>query len=263
MEYQNSAIKREVVGRKAPLITLVSASGGVGKSAIALIIAHLTARAQIQTAIVEGDLQFGDMGFWLGLDTSLSNLSQGAGCIPITISKGLSLYKAPVLPEVAEEVADEVFRMVPTVQGENELVIADTGQFWSRLTAELVISSDLVLLIMDQRESSIYGAIKARELISRLGVPSAHIACIGNRCTAKPKSEAARIRDAVGCDEAFCLCDGKSSVEALIGTGRIEELVESGSAPIPDAERMLADLLPRIGLSFKPSAHKKGRGLFS
>ena len=72
--------------RRAPLIKLVSASGGVGKSTIALIAAHLTAARGTKTAIVEGDLQFGDMGFWLGLDVKLSSLAQGEACIPVPIS---------------------------------------------------------------------------------------------------------------------------------------------------------------------------------
>ena len=88
--------------RRAPLVTLVSASGGVGKSTIALIIAHVTAARGIKTALVEGDLQFGDMGFWLGLDVKLSSLAQGTSCIPVPISARIDLFKAPVLPEVAE-----------------------------------------------------------------------------------------------------------------------------------------------------------------
>ena len=249
--------------RRAPLITLVSASGGVGKSTLALVVAHITAAQGIRTALVEGDLQFGDMGFWLGLDVQLSSLAQGTACIPVPISAQLDLFKAPVLPEVAEEISDAVARLVNDIRTNYDLVIADTGQFWSGLTGELLCSSDLVLLVMDQRKSSAYGAIKALELCQRLGIPVARVALVLNRASGIPRSEIERIEDSLGCDELFRLADGKASVEGLVGTGRIEELIESGNAPVPDVEQLLAKLLPRIGVEPPIVEHKKTRRFFS
>lgn len=249
--------------RRAPLITLVSASGGVGKSTIALIIGHLTAAHGIKTAIVEGDLQFGDMGFWLGLDVKLSSLAQGEGCIPVPISAQLDLFKAPALPEVAEEVSDAVARVVESARANYDLIIADTGQFWSGLTGELLCNSELVLLVMDQRRTSAYGAIKALELCQRLGIPLARIAHVFNRASGIPRSEIERIEDSLGCDELFRLADGKASVEALVGMRRIEELIEDAAAPVPDVEQLLARLLPRIGVEFSPTEHRKTRRFFA
>lgn len=248
---------------QAPLISLVSASGGVGKSSIALMLAHATARKVVKTALVEGDLQFGDMGFWLGLDASASNLSLGTSCEPIPISNHLSLYKAPPLPEVAEQISEDAVRLVAEIRKDYALVIADTGQFWSGLTGELLCSSDLILLVMDQRRASVYGAIKALELCQRLGIPTARIACVLNRASGRSKAECEQIEGALNCGELFQLADGKSYVESLIGTGRIEELVESESAPIPDINRLLSALLPRMGIDFKADAPKRARRFFA
>ena len=245
------------------MIALVSASGGVGKSTLALFIGHVCARQGIKTAVLEGDLQFGDMGYWLGLDVGLSNLAQGQSCIPIPISNNLNLYKAPVLPEVAEDIADDVIRLVSEARLNCDLLVADTGQFWSGLTAELVCSASLVMLIADTRGASIYGAIKAIELCGRLGIPQARIACVLNRASGLPKSEIERIRDALGCDEIFRIADGKTAIETLVSTGRIEELVEEAADPILDTEQMLASLLPRIGIEFTPTTHKRRRRFFS
>lgn len=248
--------------RRAPLITIVSASGGAGKSTLALVIGHLTAARGIKTAIVEGDLQFGDMGFWLGLDVNLSSLAQGEACIPVPISAQLDLFKAPALPEVAEEISDAAACLVEDARTNYELVIADTGQFWSGLTGELLCNSDLVLLLMDQRRASAYGAIKALELCQRLSIPGARIACVFNRASGIPRNDFEHIEDALGCEELFRLADGKASVEALIGTCRIEEFVEGGMAPVPDVEQLLAKLLPRIGIEFSSSERKKARRFF-
>ena len=249
--------------RRAPLVTLVSASGGVGKSTIALIIAHVTATRGIKTALVEGDLQFGDMGFWLGLDVKLSSLAQGTSCIPVTINARLDLFKAPVLPEVAEEISEAVARLANDIRDNYDIVIADTGQFWSGLTGELLCNSSLVLIVMDQRRASAYGAIKALELCQRLGIPMARIAFVLNRASGMSHSEIERIEDSLGCEELFRLADGKTTIEALVGMGRIEELVEEGPAPLPDIELLLTKLLPRIGIEFPAIERKKTRRFFT
>ena len=246
----------------APLITLISASGGCGKSSIGLIMAHIAARANIETALLEGDLQFGDMGFWLGLPNEAPNLGQGKQCEAINISNHLNLFKAPVLPEIAEEICDEVSELVPKIRRNHRLVIADTGQFWSGLTGNLLCSSSLVILFMDKRESSVFSAIKALDLCHRLGVPSARIVCVANRFMPKAKSELARIRTALNVDEVFCMPDGRAAVEAMVGTGRINDFIESGTLPTGDIETMLAEVLPRVGILYQKPEHKKTRRLF-
>lgn len=247
---------------RAPLISLVSASGGVGKSTIALMLAHACARKVIKTALIEADLQFGDMGFWLGIDVASPSLAQGLDSKPIPISHHLDLYKAPVLPELAEELSESIARLVQRVRRDHALVFADTGQFWSGLTGELLCSSSLVLVIMDQRKASVYGAIKAIELCQRLGIPAARIACVVNRASGMPRSELAKIEETLGCDELFRLADGKALVDSLVSTARIEELVEGESDPMPDVERILEALLPRIGIDFKASITRRSRLFF-
>ena len=248
---------------RAPLVTIISASGGVGKSSISLIAGHITARAGLRTAIVEGDLQFGDMGFWLGISTSSSSLSLTRDCEPIPVFNKLDLFKAPALPEIAEDIADGVAELVEEIRRSYDLIIADTGQFWSGLTGSLLCSSNLIILVMDQREASVYGAIKAYELCGRLGIPSARIACVANRRSQKSKGDAARIQKALGTEELFCLQDGKANVESLIGMGRVDEFVEASMPPTDDIERFLCSALPKIGLPFEKQERKRARRIFS
>lgn len=257
----NETMRADV--RTAPLITLVSASGGVGKSTLALLFSYLAARQSLRTALLEADLQFGDMGFWLGMDVGLPNLSQGTDCPPITISDALDLYKAPVLPEIAEEVSDEVGRLLPTICAQHELVIADTGQFWSGLTGELICASDLILVVVDRREASIYGAIKALELCRRLGAPLARIGCLYNRCSGKARSERDRVRDALGIDDVFCISDGNALVESLMNKGDFEQIADGDNPLANDLRKVLAALLPRVGCEFAPSPGKKRGRLFA
>lgn len=247
---------------RAPLISLVSASGGVGKSTLALVLAHVAARSVIKTALVEADLQFGDMGFWLGIDTASPSLALGTECTPIPISHHLDLFKAPPLPEVAEDVSDAAASLVAEIRKDYALVIADTGQFWSGLTGELLCTSDLVLILMDQRKASVYGAAKALELCRRINVPSARIACVINRVNGKPRGELKRVQDTLNCGDLFQIAEGKSQVDALISSSRIEELVEGECATILDAQKLLETILPRMGIEYESNHSRRTRRLF-
>ena len=91
----------------------------------------------------------------------------------------------------------------------------------------------------------------------------ARIAFVLNRASGMSHSEIERIESSLGCEELFRLADGKTTIEALVGMGRIEELVEEGAAPIPDIELLLTKLLPRTGIEFPAIERKKTRRFFT
>ena len=94
--------------RTAPLMTVVSASGGAGKSTIALLCACLAARAGVKTTLLEGDLQFGDYGVWLGLDEELPDLSLGAECPPLALADCLELAEVMREIQVTRDKVEEI-----------------------------------------------------------------------------------------------------------------------------------------------------------
>ena len=254
--------ERELAGAGglAPLITVLSASGGVGKSSLALMAGHLAARAGIDTVLLEADLQFGDMGFWLGLDDELSTLAQGRDAQALQVEDRLRLYKAPCFPEVAEDISDEVAGLVPSLRGTCDLLIADTGAFWSGLTADLALASDVLWLVCDARPSSVAGAVRAGELCRRLGVASARCMCVYNRWSPKARLSAQEAQQALDVGNIHCVADGKALVDELLCTGDLEELVVLESPFARGVDALLAATLPRLGRIYAgmPQARKGG-----
>lgn len=247
-------------GIPAPLMTVVSASGGVGRSTIALVSAWLAARAGIDTTLVEGDLQFGSMGFWLGLDDELPDLGHGASAQPISLRENLSIYKAPCLPEVAEEVSEEVARLVDRARGRAQLVIADTGQFWSGLTADLACNSDIVLVVVDPRPSSVVGAVKACELLGRIGVPMGRCIGVYNRWSARSRLGAGDVSQGTGIELVDCVPEAKDDVESIITAAGVDELVVSGNPLVRGVDALLVDVLPRMGKVYSGGgSRRRGR----
>lgn len=245
----------------APLMTVVSASGGAGKSTIALLCACLAARAGVKTTLLEGDLQFGDYGVWLGLDEELPDLSLGAECPPLALADCLDLLKAPCFPEAAEQASDEVVACLPSICRASDLVVADTGQFWNGLTAGLVCSSDLVLLVMDARRASVYGALKALELLGRVGVASARVVPVFNRYCPRCKDVFRSAQTAFAAQELFAVPDGKRAVESELAAGKIREFLDANGPVVQGVDQLMEELMPRMGrLYVAPQVEeRKGR----
>lgn len=235
----------------APLITVVGASGGVGRSTIALLAGLLSAASGIDTVLIEGDLQFGDLWYWLGLDDEQPSLGDPGVPIPIPVAEGLELYKAPVLPEAAEEVTDRVAAQLSLMRAERGLAIADTGGFWSGLTANLVVEADLVLLAMDGRPTSVVGALRASELCTRLGVPQARIVPVLNRWNPRGEVKPSDLSRAFDVPEVNCIPDGKRSVTRMVEAGDCQELAAMDNPMVRGVRDLLTAVLPRVGHLYK------------
>ncbi len=245
-----------------PIISVVSASGGTGRSTIALLAAYLCARAGLATVLIEGDLQFGDYAFWLGLDDRASALGD-ADVEAVELADNLRLFKAPLLPEAAEEVSDGVAAALPRLTQAADVVIADTGAFWNGLTANLLLSSTLFFMVVDRRPSSIMDAVKAVELCTRIGVPALRMVPVYNRWSSRALIGADEARKALDADDIYCIPEGRQPVEDLLGKGDMSALVESENPAVLGVERLLEDVLPRVGHLYSPperGSRRKRRG---
>lgn len=248
--------------KRAPLIAVVGGSGGVGRSTVAVLSAALCAAQGMDVALVEGDLQFGDLGFWFGLDESLPNLGDPRGCVPVECPPGFSLYKAPTFPEVAEEVEDQLAQELERMRAGRDLLIADTGGMWSGYTASLLMQCDLYFMLVDQRPSSVASALKACELCHRLKVPRTRMVVVYNRWSSKVALSAREVGRALDATHVCCLQDGgREPLDELIRCGGMEELLQGDNPAITGARELLRQALPRVGCSFE-GADTRRRGLF-
>lgn len=245
----------------APVVAVVGGSGGVGRSTIALLAASLAAAEGIDTVLLEGDLQFGDMSFWLGIDDSEPSLATPATCEPIRCEPGFDLYRAPSFPEAADAAADALFENLNRYREGRGLLIADTGSYWSGFTAQLLLNCDLFLLVADQRPASVAAAVKASELCSRLGVPSTRMVAVFNRWSSKCSLGAKELKNALNASQVCCVPDGKESVDEAIRTGDVSELEEEDNPIVQGVRDLLEQALPRVGCVYQPELSKK-KGLF-
>jgi pilus assembly protein CpaE len=142
----------------APLICILGPKGGTGKTLTACNLAVSLARGGRRTALVDLDLQFGDVGLALGLtpERTVYDLAKSGGSLDgekldgylVEHSSGVRALLAPTRPDHASSVRVEFLRDVYTaLRATNDFVVVDTAPgFTPEVIASIDSSTDVVLV---------------------------------------------------------------------------------------------------------------------
>lgn len=252
-------------------IVVAGARGGAGRTTISALLGWAAARRGIDTAIADFDLQFGDMSFVLNIAPQstlvdlVRDLASGTAD-PRTyghpMGDHLRVYSPSPVPEQAELVAPRVGQVLRRLQDSHDLVVVNTGAFWTLFHAELLDSADLCVLVFDQTAAALRATVQVKALCQKLGVPDARTVFVMNRMSPRgvvsPMDAAAALR----VPEVFTLPDGGADVSAFLDAGDIDGLFASKS-PLPAAaDRLLGHLHRMLGLKLPAeSAPPRKRGI--
>ena len=194
------------------MITVVAPKGGVGKTALTTNVAvALAANLEGRVALVDLDLQFGDVGNSLGLEpaNTIADLVSVPGGVTATSLKVFmtprdeNLYAlcAPISPNV--DVPDAVVeKAVRLLADDFEMVVIDTSAGLSEATLSAIdLSTDLVFLC-DLSASALRALRKVIDALNSLGVtePTRHF--VLNRADTKVGISAADASAIVGMEVA-------------------------------------------------------------
>jgi pilus assembly protein CpaE len=229
-------------------VGIVSGRGGVGKSTIALLLAVLAQQRNLRVALVDLDLQFGDLSFLAGQEPAHAivrkTIEQSLDHrIPFSLHAGeLVLVEGGALPEQAERLALQTSQLLEVLGAQADLVVVNTGSFWTEIQAVLAAKSTQLLFLMDQRASSIEGCRQAIELCIRLQAAQAKFFYVLNRCGSHAALSAQDVSLALGGVDVFALADGGPLVDELLSLGRPYELLQSKN-PLVNSLVPLLDVL--------------------
>jgi len=140
------------------VITVFGAKGGLGKTTIAVNLAVRLAQLHKKVALVDLDLQFGDVHIFLDIEPkdTISELVQDVGNLNIDAvrsymtvhSSGVHVLCAPKSPEYADVVASErVQSLMSLLRSYYDYVIVDTPSNFSDVTITAIEASSLVLFV--------------------------------------------------------------------------------------------------------------------
>lgn len=148
------------------IITIFGAKGGIGRTTITVNLAVALAKMGKKVAVIDADLQFGDVNVYFDIDPkdTISELSQGNDASDIDAIKrmmalhfsGVSIVCAPKSPEYAEYVTPKnIETMLNTMRPFYDYILIDTAPVFSDITMTALENSNLVLLISVQDISTL------------------------------------------------------------------------------------------------------------
>jgi pilus assembly protein CpaE len=231
------------------IVGFFSGRGGVGKSTVALMTAFAAQRRGSRVALVDLDLQFGDMGYLAGKEPSghIQRLSLTRACegeaLPTLSDEALALMLAPDRPEQGEQLAPAIPRLLRELASQRDLVVINTGSFWTDAHAQAAQCCDHLIFLMDQRATSIEACKQAVDLCLRMQIPQARFHYLLNGCGRHAALTTQDVSFALSGVEVCGLTDGGSLVDELLALGCPLELLTSGNAFVASLEGFLDKLV--------------------
>lgn len=243
---------------RAFFLPVVSGSGGAGKSTVSVLAALLAQRAGLRTLLVDFDLQFGDLDALLGRTDAMGvdDLARS----PLRASQLVpgngkpAFLKAPVRLEDAEQLANRIPAILDAVSGNFDVIIANTGGFWTEIQAQLLERSSKALFLIDQRPSSLRACKRALDLCARCGIAASPFVFVPNRCSKGQLYTSIDVSCALHGATSFELVEGGAEVEEALAEGRPQDLLDEGN----DLVKSLDQLLRQIALPYAEALERSG-----
>jgi pilus assembly protein CpaE len=249
--------------RKGRVIAVFSNKGGCGVSFIA---SNLAVALGAPTAIVDLNLQAGDLGFYFHLEPKftltnmIENLSQMDDMLLVNLltpySPNVSLLAAPRDVDAAIGVrATEVREVIDLLRKRFDYVVIDLAHLFDEVTLAALDQADDILLVLNTEIMTIRSAQRALTVFDRLDYPREKIRVIANRWDKKLLSlNWQQIERFLGkCDVSFIPDDSRAVINSInLGQPLVEN---SPSASISvEIRRLVRALAGRSDAEAKPLA---------
>jgi len=179
----------EVPKKKGRMIAVFSSKGGCGTSFIAT---NLAAATNARTALVDLNLQAGDLPLFLGIDPkySFADMAENRARLDDSLinsfvapySSNLWLLAAPKEADSADEIEPEhVFDVLQRMRESFEYIVLDPQHTFDSITLAALDLSDEIVLVLTLDIPAIRSTQRALEIFDRLGYPRKKIRIVVNR----------------------------------------------------------------------------------
>lgn len=235
--------------RHAFFLPVVSGSGGSGKSTVAVLSALIAQSRGYKTLLLDLDMQFGNASMLLGVRNSLCldevvENPDLIGELEGTDGKP-ALIAAPRTLEASEMLGSRLPTLLQRAFASFDVVVANTGSFWTEQHVLILEQSTKALFLVDQRPSSLQACKHALELCSRCGIAASPFVLGVNRCGKTAIYSSIDVSCALHGMPAIELRDGGNAVEECLAAGQPGELLEEQNELCKSIDRMLSDMLPQ------------------
>ncbi|MET9576734.1 AAA family ATPase [Streptomyces sp. DT199] len=253
------------------VVTVSGAKGGVGTTLTAIQLALAAQASGRSTALVDMDLQTGDIASYLDVQfrRSVVDLAAITDISPRVLADavfrhdtGLALLLAPAEGERGEDVTDRATRqIVSALRSRYEVVVIDCGAQLGGAGAAAVEMADRALLITTPDVVAVRGAKRAVRMWDRLQIRKAEeTTVVVNRHSRGTEIQPPLIQKITGTAVAATVVPANfKELQSVVDAGRIHELENKSSV-----KQALWGLAGELGLvKAADGAQKGGRGAVS
>ncbi|WKY45707.1 AAA family ATPase [Eubacteriaceae bacterium ES2] len=176
MENVESGVSGSV---KSQVISVFGTKGGIGRTTVAVNLAVSLARKGKKVAIIDADLQFGDVNVFFDLDPkeTIADLTQGKDASDMDAIRrvmglhpsGVNIICAPKSPEYAEYIVPDMLdAMIDTMRPFHDYIIIDTPPVFNDISMVAVENANLLLCITAPDISSLRNTKIALNILETL-----------------------------------------------------------------------------------------------
>lgn len=201
--------------RRGRVIVAFSTKGGVGKSVVATNLASALAAHGHDTAIVDADLQFGDVAVLLGIPPQHTTLDAAAAIdvadeammdnlLSVHPPTELRVLPAPVEPSAADSITPEaMIRILGLLRTMFDFIVVDMPPHFDDIVLALIEEADEVLLVASMDIPSIKNLKVGIQTLDLLALAGPKLKLVLNRANAKVNLEVADVERALGLPADF------------------------------------------------------------
>ncbi|GAC1337767.1 MAG: hypothetical protein NVSMB29_02610 [Candidatus Dormibacteria bacterium] len=195
-------------GRKSELFVVFAGKGGVGKSVVSTNLSSALAKDGARVAIIDLDLQFGDVGVMLGVEHphTIEELvplgdqmeSEFLEELMGTGPEGVRVLLAPTSPELADLVTAGTLRAIIRELGKSyDYIVIDAAAHLEERTLEVIEMADHIVVVTAFNVTAVKDTKITLKLLQSLGVDREKIAVILNQTRAKTNFTREEVEDSL------------------------------------------------------------------
>jgi pilus assembly protein CpaE len=243
-----------ILTRAPKMISIFSTKGGVGKSTVSTLLASgLASIYKEDTAIIDLDLQFGDVSLLLDIkpQKTITNAIEGIGQLTPSglrnvMTKhhiGLHVLPSPLNPEEEDFITEEATtKMFKLVKEEFDYVIIDGPPGFNTQNIIALEQSDLVLMITSPELMALKNTKNGLRTLVDLGIDPEQIKIVVNRYSKKSNISIAVIEDVLGIEVFATIANDYNSVIKFLNQGEPNLIYDSNGKIAKDLRGIIEGL---------------------